>query len=214
MDGIRTWRGFVVVDFQVFGLMLFPTAYFPSIHYLKSLCQSKEVVIDQHEHWIKQSIRNRCEILNASGLQKLVVPIIHEEGKQSLGSVRVDDAKKWRENHWKSIKTAYGKSPYFEYYKHEIEGCLFCLKTYLVSLNHSVLNLFIKAWELPIVLHVSNKFMPYSENDQRCKNWLLRTESHAKYQQVFQPKSAAIFNPSSLDLLCCEGPLGRKLLIN
>ncbi|MFM7723386.1 MAG: WbqC family protein [Bacteroidota bacterium] len=194
--------------------MLFPTAYFPSINYLKSLCQCKKVHIDQHEHWIKQSIRNRCEILGAEGLQKLIVPICHEPGKQSLGSIRVDDAKRWRANHWKSIKTAYGRSPYFEHYQREIEACIFNDEQRLVALNEASLNLFINAWELPIETKKSLEFTPYSQNDQRLKDWLTRAETHVKYQQVFQPKSTLIFNPSALDLLCCEGPLGRKLLIN
>jgi hypothetical protein len=194
--------------------MLFPTAYFPSIEYLQLLCQQQEVFIDHHEHWIKQSVRNRCEILGSEGLQKLIVPICHEPGKQSLGSIRVDDAKKWRANHWKSIKTAYGHSPYFESYEREIEACLFNDEQRLVALNEASLNLFIKAWDLPIEPKKSLEFTPYSQNDQRLEDWLTRAETHAKYQQVFQPKSALIFNPSALDLLCCEGPLGRKLLIN
>lgn len=208
------WGSFTHLGLQVSGLMLFPTAYFPSILYLQNLCQRKEVVIDRHEHWIKQSIRNRCEILGSAGLQKLVVPIIHEAGKQSLESIRVDDAKKWRENHWKSIKTAYGRSPYFEHYQREIEGCLFNSEQHLVALNQNLLHFFIEAWELPIVPKLSCEFIPYSNNDERLKDWFIRTEIHANYQQVFQHKSATIFNPSALDLLCCEGPLGRKILVN
>lgn len=207
-------RSATYLSFQVFGIMLFPTAYFPSIYYLKSLCQGKKVYIDHHEHWIKQSIRNRCEILGAEGLQKLIVPICHEAGKQSLGSIRVDDAKKWRENHWKSIKTAYGRSPYFEHYQREIEASIFTSKQHLVALNSVILKLFVEAWDLPIRCQESENFQPYCNNDARLTDWFVKAEIHDAYQQVFQHKSQPIFNASALDLLCCEGPLGRKILVN
>ena len=98
--------------------MLFPTAYFPSIAYVQAMCKWGEVTLDCHEHWVKQSIRNRCAILNAAGRQNLIIPIIHGATKTPVGQIQVDDTKKWRSHHWKSIHTAYGKSPYFEYYEH------------------------------------------------------------------------------------------------
>lgn len=195
--------------------MLFPTAYFPSISYLKAMCVSNNVVlIDRHEHWIKQSIRNRCEILGSSGLHKLVVPICHKNGKQTLGSITVDDATKWRWNHWKSIKTAYGRSPYFEHYAFEIEACIFHDCERLIELNRQILTLFIHVWELPILTSESEEFIPYNDGDFRQKNWLTRHATHTSYQQVFQPRVATIYNASALDLLCCEGPLGRNIILS
>ena len=49
---------------------LFPSAYFPSIGYLKLLNKFQDAQIDLHENFVKQSIRNRCEILSANGKLK------------------------------------------------------------------------------------------------------------------------------------------------
>jgi len=195
--------------------MLFPIAYFPSILYLKTWCQySGNAVIDLHEHWIKQSIRNRCEILGSSGVQSLVIPIRHEKGKQGIEHIRVDDSKKWRKSHWKSIITAYGNSSYFEHYALEIEGCIFLESELLYEINLRILEIFTSLWGLPESWNVSKHFSPYTENDLRLYNWLDKNYDHESYSQVFQERKNFLNNASSLDLLCCEGPLGRRVILN
>ncbi|NBX38501.1 MAG: hypothetical protein EBR54_03680 [Flavobacteriia bacterium] len=195
--------------------MLFPTAYFPSIHYLKALCHSQEPVeIEVHEHWIKQTIRNRCEILGASGIQPLTVPICHEKGKQAMNDLRVDDSKNWRKTHWKSLVTAYGRSPYFEHYALEIEACIFAETDLLVEINFGILRTFKNLWDLPTTWKASDAFLPYFQQDHRLTNWLDKAVYHEAYYQVFQQQGTPIFNPSALDLLCCEGPIGRRIILN
>ena len=73
--------------------MHFPSAYFPSIAYLRAMCKRGRVVVDCHEHWIKQSIRNRSVILHAAGFHNLIVPIRPQPSKEAMGLVCVDDAK-------------------------------------------------------------------------------------------------------------------------
>ncbi|NPA68875.1 MAG: WbqC family protein, partial [Chlorobi bacterium] len=40
------------------------TAYFPPVSYFEIILKSKEVFIEQHENYTKQTYRNRCEILS------------------------------------------------------------------------------------------------------------------------------------------------------
>ena len=193
--------------------MIFPTAYFPSIHYVRELCRHESVVIDQHEHWIKQSIRNRCEILTAEGIHRLIVPIAHNDTKQCMAEINISSDSSWQVKHWRAIKSAYGKAPYFEAYHLEIESILLAYPKSLWELNLQILKFLIDAWDLPVSLKQSTSFIPYAEQDLRHKNWLNR-EPLKEYQQVFSYDKPFSSNLSALDLLLCEGPMGRLLLLD
>ncbi|NDB36394.1 MAG: hypothetical protein EB023_13885 [Flavobacteriia bacterium] len=194
--------------------MHFPSAYFPSIAYLRAMCKRGRVVIDCHEHWIKQSIRNRSVILHAAGYHNLIVPIRHQPSKEAMGLVCVDDAKKWRGNHWKSIQTAYGRSPYFEFYDRDIKQCIDLESHLLLELNLKTLNFFIEIWQLPIQVALSSSFYPYETTDNRLEDWLRPDKLEKNYHQVFSGFGNNYSHISALDLLCCEGPLGRKILVD
>lgn len=193
--------------------MIFPTAYFPSIHYVRELCKFETPCIDQHEHWIKQSIRNRCEILTAEGILRLVVPISHRETKQPLSEIQICTDNSWPIKHWRAIQSAYGQAPYFEAYHLEIESMLRNHPKTLLELNQQILRFFIDAWDLPITLTTSSVFTPYSDQDLRLKQWMDREKMNA-YQQVFSYNKPFSCNLSVLDLLMCEGPMGRLLILD
>lgn len=193
--------------------MIFPTAYFPSIYYVRELCTYQHVAIDLHEHWIKQSIRNRCEILSAEGIHKLIVPITHREQKQCIAEITVCQDSSWEIKHWRAIKSAYGKAPYFEAYAREIESILLNRPRSLWKLNQELLNLFIDAWDLPVRVEYTNEFNPYTEKDLRRTPWMERIDVNA-YQQVFSYDKPFLSNLSALDLLMCEGPMGRLYVMD
>ena len=193
--------------------MIFPTAYFPSIYYVRELCTYQHVAIDLHEHWIKQSIRNRCEILSAEGIHKLIVPITHREQKQCIAEITVCQDSSWEIKHWRAIKSAYGKAPYFEAYAREIESILLNRPRSLWKLNQELLNLFIDAWDLPVRVEYTNVFNPYTEKDLRRTPWMERIDVNA-YQQVFSYDKPFSSNLSALDLLMCEGPMGRLYVMD
>lgn len=193
--------------------MIFPTAYFPSIHYLRELCKYKSVVIDQHEHWIKQSIRNRCEILTPEGILRLIVPITHSNSKQCISEIRISNDSSWQIKHWRAIQSAYGKAPYFDAYRLEIEEILLKHPMTLSALNLKIIKFLIDEWELPVSIKQSIEFIPYVQQDFRHKNWLSR-EQLTEYQQVFSYNKPFSSNLSALDLLLCEGPMGRLLLLD
>lgn len=193
--------------------MPFPTAYFPSISYLRALCAASDPAIEHHENWIKQSIRNRCEVAGNEGIYPLIVPVLHSNQKQKVSEIRVDDTQKWRQKHWKSLQTMYGKSPYWEYYDLEINNLLFFPSEFLTEINAQILSFFITQWDLPLSIHKTSEFTPYHQKDARLHAWLEREETMKAYQQVFHEPSNFTSNLSALDLLLCMGPMGRTYLL-
>ena len=77
-----------------------------------------DVCIEQHENYSKGSFRNRCCIASANGVVSLTIPLLKGKHQQAkIKEVAIDNNSNWQSIHWKSIQTAYGNSPFFEYYK-------------------------------------------------------------------------------------------------
>lgn len=102
-------------------MLVLPTAYFAPISYYLALFHEKEVVIEAHEHYVKQSIRNRCTIGTNQGPQNLSYSV--QKGnkmKMPIKEVLLSDHGNWMHQHLYSLATYYGNSPFYEYYIDEI----------------------------------------------------------------------------------------------
>ena len=191
----------------------FPTAYFPSILYVRELVKWQKAAIDVSEHWIKQTTRNRCEILTSSGIQKLIVPIQHSESKQTISAIQADLQQNWKTQHIRSITTAYKNAPYFEDFETEIFGFIHNHPNSLWEGNLVFLQWILNEWEIPIDIEVATDFEPYEEKDLRKMQWFEKERSMKKYQQVFGFDKPFVPNLSVLDLLFNEGPMGRNWIL-
>jgi len=92
-------------------------AYFPPVQFFKTILFSQNIYIEANENYLRQTYRNRCNILSCNGVLHLIIPIIKSESiKQNILDVKIDNSVKWQNLHIKSIISAYRKSPYFQYY--------------------------------------------------------------------------------------------------
>ena len=96
---------------------LLATTYFGPVQWYQKLYRADSVIIDADETFMKQSFRNRCYIAAANGVQALTVPI---EKARLTRDVRISDHGDWRRVHWNAITSAYGESPFFEYYQDDL----------------------------------------------------------------------------------------------
>ena len=92
------------------------TAYLAPISWYRAYHAATEVIIDQDEHYVKQTIRNRCTIAMPDGPQHLVIPVEAASSHVPIRDIRISEHGNWRHHHWNALRTAYGKSPFFEYY--------------------------------------------------------------------------------------------------
>lgn len=102
-------------------MLVLPTAYFAPISYYAALYQSPEVVIEACEHYVKQSIRNRCVIGTNQGPQTLSYSV--QKGnklKMPVTEVLLSDHGNWMHQHLYALATYYGSSPFFDFYIDEI----------------------------------------------------------------------------------------------
>src|SRR3989338_9165958 len=166
--------------------VLFPTAYFGRIAYFQEIMRNRSVSIEVWDTFPKQTFRNRCVILGAQGPLRLTLPVEKPNGSKSLtNEILVVKSDEWRNNHWRAIKSAYSAAPYFD---HSIE------------------------------LKLTSEFIPVSgsSSDFRGVDFESVDVDEFKsihYTQVLFQESHFYANPSILDLLFCNGPLGRKQLL-
>ena len=57
---------------------LLSTTYFGPIQWYQKLYRYDQVLIEQHESFVKQTYRNRCLIATTQGVQALTVPVGHD----------------------------------------------------------------------------------------------------------------------------------------
>lgn len=197
---------------------IFPTAYFGSIAYFQQLVRFDAIVIEAHDHFPKQTFRNRCTIQSPQGALRLTLPVEKPSGsKTPTAGVLVPASKDWRNNHWRAIQSAYASAPYFDHYSEEIRQLIYSDMSSLIAFNLGATQLLLQYFGLERAFSVTKVYHhSYSANDFR------NVEFDSEYPEGFTviPYIQVYFghtdfapNRSILDLLFCEGPLGRKQLM-
>jgi hypothetical protein len=190
------------------GIIL-STAYLPNVQYFSKLLQD-EIIIEQHENYLKQTYRNRCEILTANGIMSLSIPVKHSAAKIKIKDVQIDYTDCWQKLHWRTINTAYRSSPFFVYYTDDFLPFYCKNEKFLFDFNCKMLDKLIELTGLKIKTVFSDNFYLNYNMDFRYsispKNKADNPEFYpVPYYQVFSNKFGFQSNLSILDLLCNEG---------
>ena len=206
-----------------FEKLLIEAHYFPSVQYCSKWLMADEIVIEANENYQKGSYRNRFRIMNSYGEYELSIPL--KKGKnerQSIRDVLISYGENWELQQWRAIKTAYGRSPFFEHYEHLIEP-LFCKNhRYLFDLNLEILNALKTILDIDVTFSLSSDYLPKGENETYDIRDMIHPKPHRakedisfdprRYEQVFASKHGFLENMSILDLLFCCGPETRRVL--
>lgn len=190
---------------------VFPLFYTGNVQYYKHLANASSVQFDLHEHFVKQTQRNRLEILGPNGRQMLVIPIQKTGNKMIMGDVQISYAENWQKVHWKSFEAAYRKSPYFEFYEEEFFPFYHSKTTHLADFNLKLFQLICKLAKIKIDYSISTSY-------ETCKPDLRSDVFEAKkmetYLQVFSDRYSFVSNLSILDVLFNIGPDTRNYLLD
>ncbi len=193
--------------------------FLPSIEYFVALMKYPNTLFDQHEHFVKQTYRNRCHILGANGLTRLIVPLIKGSQKTAMQFAEIDYSHKWATPLWRSILSAYGKSPFFEFFGDDIHDILLTQPQFLITLNTELLSYCLKCLDIDIELRFTERYFEPTESSITDIRSLIHPKVDFKVNQLYTPNSyIQIFgnkfvpNLSMIDLLFCEGPNAREIL--
>ena len=119
------------------GTVLLSTTYFGPVQWYQKLHRAEDVQIEQWESFQKQTYRNRCLIATTQGIQALTVPT-ERGGSPIIKDTRISDHGNWRHLHWNALQSAYGESPFFEYYQDDIRPFFEQRWDYLLDFNEAI----------------------------------------------------------------------------
>ncbi len=197
--------------------ILLSLALFPPIDYMAlSLFHTGGVTIEAHENFQKQSYRNRYYIMGPNGRQLLQLPV-RKGGKQHLPILKaeISDTLPWRSIHLRSILTAYNRSPWYLYYKEDVENLFTNSNNSLWELGMNSISKISKLLGKNVSIDLTIEYIKVPEGfiDLRAffnpGNVDASNHNHLspqKYYQVFSFKHGFMPNLSILDLLFNEGP--------
>jgi hypothetical protein len=193
--------------------------FLPSLEYFSVLQKFDHIILEKHEHYVKQSYRNRCYINTSNGTRVLTVPLTEKHGKVFVKDVRIDSSTKWQNIHWRTLQSAYKKAPFFEHYEDQLHKLIYKDHQFLFDLNHSFLSFCLISLKSGLKVSESVSY----EKNLNSTILDLRSVIQAKkgysersyyrpipYTQVFGSKFVP--NLSLIDLLFCEGPNAGKLI--
>ncbi|MBS1580417.1 MAG: WbqC family protein [Bacteroidetes bacterium] len=193
--------------------------YFGCIDYCSTLFLSKHIEIEQYDRWEKASFRNRCMVATANGMVNLTVPVESGRNQKTVfKDVKINYSHNWQQQHWRTLVSAYNKSPFFEYYQQSVERLLTQKHSFLFDLDLEILNWVVKTLKLEINISLTElyeKEYPTKEIIDCRNKWLPKNfqqkNNAIQYTQVFEKQAGFIPNLSILDLLFNEGPNAANL---
>jgi hypothetical protein len=196
--------------------------YLPSIPYFQQLLRADKLLLDAHEHYHKQTYRNRALIVTTQGLQPLTVPVVDGARAEKIrtSEIEIDYRQNWMHRHFRTLQTAYGASPYFEYYAGYLQDIYAQKPARLWELNLAFLHLLLRCLPLDFTTEYLAPTAPLAPAllDRRDfltpKSSLLAPEPDSPSQRPYPQVFGTAFVPglSVLDLLFMQGPAAGQFL--
>jgi hypothetical protein len=192
--------------------------YFPSLEFFTAILDSEELLFSPIDRYQRQSFFNRCQIRLANKVETLSVPIVGRRPKISQSAIRIDYEQNWEKIHLRGIQSAYGKAPFYEFYFPYFEAVYQKKHEFLWDLNWDLLTICLKLLGLPVKIGTLND-VSFSTEIQDIRR-LISPSVHFSERDIYTPQTYfQLFgsdfesNLSVMDLLFCEGPASKSVLL-
>ncbi len=193
--------------------------YLPCLDYFACILHYDHVWIDVNERYVKQTYRNRCNVLTANKVDTLTVPVVIANNGLTR-DVKVDYSQDWIRRHLGCFQSAYGKSPFYEYYAPELKGVFEKKYTYLVDLNYDLLTICLR------LVGIKNKVTYILSGDENGSLGVvdevsqLNNKKNQGIYKYYKPEpyyqtfgNDFVSNLSIVDLIFNMGPEARSVLL-
>lgn len=182
-----------------------PIHFLPSVQWFAKSAGLQDYGLDTQSRFQRQTPLNHCLILTANGIFKIIVPICNTGRKAAhlpINEVRISYSVPWQSLVIKTIRSAYGSSSFFIFYKDEFEALIQTKHIYLWQFNLTLIE-----WmNLQFGLHPNVQIGSGNGKPEDLKEYL------DEYRQVFGHKMQFVSGLSAIDLLFNLGPDAGEFL--
>ena len=170
------------------------------MQWYQKLNRYEECLIERHESFIKQTYRNRMIIPTTNGPLSLTIPTNHDTSL-AMKDIRISDHANWRHVHWNALLSAYGESPFFEYYQDDIRPFYEKKYEFLFDFNMEIMEKMIELLDIRPKVSVTDRYVLSGE--RRMKSFLSEEErvksdgseeGRVKSEEFNSPEAQAQFN--------------------
>ena len=198
---------------------VFPLFYLPPIEYFQKIIENRDkLLLENAEHFQKQSFRNRASIHSPNGRLDLIVPVVKGSKVHTVvKDVKISYDFNWQRLHWMSLQTSYRSSAFFEYYEDDLAVFYEKKWQFLFDYNEELLRLILGFLKINIEYSYTEDFEKtypgfhdYRESIHPKRASSLKMST---YFQVFEERNGFLPNLSIVDLLFNQGPQSSKFLV-
>lgn len=185
--------------------ILLSTAYLPDLAYLSAVLNNQTIYIEHYEYFIKQTLRNRCNVLTSNGKQLLSIPLLKQADKELVKDKRISYAENWQQQHWRTITSSYKNSPYFEFFEDDLKPFYTNRFDLIIDYNTELLKTILHILRKPKTIVTTTEFVQTIENTIDLRDTAFQLKHNTVYQknyyQVFEDKFNFTSELSCLDAL-------------
>lgn len=192
---------------------------FPPISWWRAALQGEVLWLDPHEHFQKMTYRNRYYLADKQGKAMLSIPLAKGRNQHlPMQAMNISFAENWQKNHWRTLQTLLGNSPFFEYIDYQLFPFFEREESNLYQWNKASIEWANKFLGSPLEIKETQNYNNTVASDIIDLRGLIRPkaviEDHPQYYQVFQQDSGFLQDCSILDLICCEGKNALTVLLS
>lgn len=200
------------------SLAIFPLFYLPPVSYFTAIkANDFNFSVEKHEHFVKQTYRNRASIASPDGILDLMVPVVKgSKFKTPIKDVKISYDAKWQRLHWLSLQTCYRSSAYFEFYEDGLAPFYHQKFDFLFDFNVELFTWILKQLKQNQTLTYTAEYESDISKELDFRASFNKNEIHSantkNYFQVFSDRNEFIPNLSIVDLLFNQGPQAKLYL--